>query len=255
MKARPAEVVMIEPHARGAQEPACLVVLYPDRRVKPRICDRTGTERAVCWCSPCRTLRRRKHRARCTCWYCLCDRMGQMMDKMGTRTFAGRWLWFITMTFRTADHRWQRGFPMLEFRPDQAFVSHFFERAMQRIENQVGGPVEYFLAHQFGSQNGRLHLHCGVSWPDTLFEWRWKSFQEWAWENAGFIRILPWQQPAAFYLSRYIGRATSDCHWDFRVGPEPALRPMPVGRQVVAISPDVDGSSACYRQTLARRHR
>jgi hypothetical protein len=179
--------------------------------------------------------------------------MGQMIDKFGGRTFAGRWLWFITMTFRTADHRWQRGFPILQFRPDESFVNHFFDRAIRRLERETEGPVEHFVAHQFGSLNGRLHLHCGVSWPDTLFQWRWKDFQKWAWKEAGFIRILPWEKSAAFYLSRYIGRDIHESHWDFRVGPEPARKVLPVGRQVIAFSADV--SMISYRQTLKRWHR
>lgn len=246
---------MLGPHARGSRELPVLAVHYLDRRIKPRICEGTGCVRASCWCTRCQALRRRKHLAGCACWYCLCDRMGQLVDKMGNRTVAGRWLWFITMTFRTADHRWQRGFPMLEFRPNETFVNHFFDSAMRRIERDIGGPVEYFLAHQFGSQNGRIHLHCGVAWPNTLFEWRWRGFQEWVWEKAGYIRLLPWQKAAAFYLSRYIGRAVGECHWDFRVGREPVREVVPVGRQIVAISPNVNDSSAEYHRTLKAWHR
>lgn len=252
-RAKAPEIHVNVPHAVGASEPTSMSVIYPDRRIKPRICEQTGEVRARCWCAPCRALRRRKHRAACKCWFCVCDRMGEVVDKLGGRTFAGRWLWFITMTFKTADHRWQRGFPMLDFRPDETFVNHFFERAVRRLERETGGPVEYFVAHQFGSQNGRLHLHCGVSWPDTLFEWRWKDFQKWLVNKAGYNRILPWEKPAGYYISRYIGRDIRECHWDFRVGSEPARRVMPIGRQVVAVSADV--SSANYRQTLKRRHR
>jgi hypothetical protein len=252
-KARPPVVKIVTPSVIGSAQNTQMAVSYPDQRIKPRICERTGTVRARCWCEPCRKLRRRKHRAHCSCSLCLCDRMGQMVDRLGGRTFAGRWLWFITMTFRTADHRWQHGFPMLQFRPDEDFVNHFFERAITRIEHEAGGPAEYFLAHQFGSQNGRLHLHFGVSWPDTLFEWKWKAFQEWVWRKAGFIRILPWQQAAAFYLSRYIGRSIGDCHWDFRVGLERVPKPVSVGRQVVAVSANV--SSANYHRVLNRWHR
>lgn len=252
-KASQSVVEVVPPPAIGSSKSAKMVVNYPDRRVKPRDCERTRVRRDRCWCSSCRALRRRKHKAYCACSMCLCDRMGQMVDKLGGRTFAGRWLWFITMTFKTPDHRWQRGFPLLQFRPDETFVNHFFERTVHRLERETGGPVEYFLAHQFGSQNGRLHLHCGVSWPNTLFEWRWKEFQKWAWEKAGFIRILPWEKEAAFYLSRYIGRSVGDCHWDFRVGSEKPSVTVPVGRRVVAVSAEVPRAN--YRRVLNRWHR
>lgn len=252
-KARPPVVEVLPPPVIGSSKNTQMAVTYPDRRIKPRTCERTGKARATCSCASCRKLRRRKHRAHCACLLCLCDRMGQMVDKLGRRTFAGRWLWFITVTFRTADHRWQRGYPLLQFRPDEVFVNHFFDRAIAHLERETHGPIEYFLAHQFGSQNGRLHLHCGVSWPDTLFEWQWKDFQAWVWEKAGFVRILPWRQDAAFYLSRYIGRSVGDCHWDFRVGPDRLPNPVSVGRRVTA--PSADMPSANYRQVLNKWHR
>jgi hypothetical protein len=232
-----------------------LLPVYPDRRVLPRVCARTGMRRTFCCCVPCRKLRRRKHCAACSCWLCLADRMGAQIDELGGRTMAGRWLWFTTLTFRTPHFPWARGFPIEQPEPCPDFVHHFFNRKMiPWIEGQVHARVEWFVADQFGEVGGRLHLHCGLSWPG-LFEYRWKDLQAMLWEQAGFNRILPWQMDAGYYIGRYIGRDARRCHWSFRIGPESVRHAVPVGRQVVAHSPTPDDSSNAYRQGLGRWHR
>jgi hypothetical protein len=231
-----------------------LVPYYSDQRIKPRRCSRTGMIRDFCCCAPCRARRRRKHRAACACWLCYADRMGQFVDDLGRHTAAGRWLWFLTLTFRTPRFPWARGFPMEQPQPCPDFVRHYFDRMISWIEREVHSPVQYFVVHQFGEIGGRLHLHCGLSWPG-LFEYRWKDLQNMLWEEAGFNRILPWERDAGFYIGRYIGRDAGRCHWDFRVGPEPVSHPVSVGRVVVAESPTPDDSSRAYRQTLGQWHR
>jgi hypothetical protein len=114
--------------------------------------------------------------------------------------------------------------------------------------------VEYFVADQFGETGGRLHLHCGLSWPG-MFEYRWKDLQEMLWKGAGFNRILPWEMDAGYYLGRYIGRDAERCQWDFRVGLESMRAPVSVGRRVVAESAAPDDSSRAYRQALGKWHR
>ena len=211
--------------------------------------------RAFCPCFPCRKLRRRKHRAPCSCRLCFSDRIGEFIDDLGRRTLARRWLWFLTLTFRTQDFPWARGFPMEQAQPFPDFVQHFFERMISWIEREVHGRVEFFVVHQFGESGGRLHLHCGLSWSG-LFEYRWKDLQEMLWTGAGFNRILPWEKDAGFYIGRYIGRDAWRCHWDFRVGPD-CVRPGPalVGRRVLVESPTPGNSSSAYRQTFGRWHR
>lgn len=231
-----------------------MTVFYPDRRIMPRMCERTKLRRAECWCAPCRKLRQRKHRARCSCWLCLADQMGTTIDRLGSRSQAGRWLWFVTISFRTAHYPWARGFPIEEPKPSEDFANHFFAQMLRWIGREVHARVEYFFAHQFGSLNGRLHLHAGLSWPG-LFEYRWKPLQEFIWRNAGFCRILPWEQAAGFYLSRYIGRAIPDCHWDFSLPLSIRLRSVPavVGGHDVAVSPPLP--SVEYRRTFHGRRK
>ncbi len=234
---------------------AGLNVLYPDRRIMPRICERTRMRRDYCCCSPCRTRRRRNHRASCSCWLCFSDRVGKYVDDLGGRTAAGAWKWFVTLTFRTKDFPWARGFPIEQPQPHPDFVHHFFDRKMiPWIGRQVHGPVEYFVADQFGEIGRRLHLHCGLSWPG-LFEYRWKDLQDMLWKGAGFNRILPWGLDAGYYIGRYIGRDAARCEWNFRVGSERAANLVPTGKHVVAVSPAVDHSSIEYKRTLARWHR
>ena len=230
-------------------------VIYPDGRLEPRVCARTGMRREFCHCGPCRALRRRKHRAACGCWLCYADRMGELVDGLGQRTRARRWLWFLTLTFRTLHFPWARGFPVEQPQPCPDFVNHSFERMLCWIEAEVHGPVEFFVVHQFGKSGGRLHLHCGLSWPG-LFEYRWKDLQEMLWKDAGFNRILPWEKEASFYIGRYIGRDAGRCHWDFHVGSEPASPPVQeVGRRVLVVSDVPEDSSRAYRQTFCRWHR
>jgi hypothetical protein len=244
-KAKPAVVKRVGTELR---------VIYPDARIEPRKCASTGMRRQYCCCVVCRALRRRKHRATCYCWLCYSDRMGEFIDDLGRRTVAGRWLWFLTLTFRTPHFPWVRGFPMEQPQPCPDFVRHFFARMVSWIERQVHCRVDFFVVHQFGESGGRLHLHCGLSWPG-LFEYRWKDLQDMLWKQAGFNRILPWQRNAGFYIGRYIGRDAWRSDWDFRMGTESAPREVSVGRVIVVESRTPDDSSSAYRQIFRRRHR
>lgn len=217
-------------------------VIYPDARVEPRVCVRTNMRRNFCPCAPCRALRRKKHGASCRCWLCYSDRMGGFIDKLGRGTLAGRWLWFVTLTYRTNHFPWAKGFPIEQPQPSPDFVHHFFSREsdarpgmIQWIEREVHARVEYFTVDQFGEVGGRLHQHCGLSWPG-LFEYRWKDLQEKLWKEAGFNRILPWKEDAGYYIGRYIGRDAEESQWEFRVGYEPVRPRAEVGRRIVARS-------------------
>jgi len=178
--------------------------------------------------------------------------MGAFIDQLGGRTAAGRWKWFLTLTYRTRDFPWSKGFPIEQPQPSSEFVHHFFERMICWIEHQVHCRVEFFTVDQFGEKGGRLHQHCGLSWPG-LFEYRWRDLQEKLWKEAGFNRILPWRMDAGYYIGRYIGRDAGRCHWDFSVGSEPARSRVAVGRQVVAVSDELPKSA--YRNILAGWHR
>jgi hypothetical protein len=231
---------------------AGLNILYPDKRLLPRLCERTGMRRTFCCCQPCRALRRRKHHAPCTCWRCYADRMGGFIDQLGGRTAAGVWKWFVTLTYRTPDFPWVDRFPIEQPQPSSEFVHHFVARMIRWIEREVHCRVEFFCADQFGETGGRLHQHCGLSWPG-LFEYRWKDLQAMLWKEAGLNRILPWKLDAGYYIGRYIGRDADRCHWDFRVGLEPRRPPLAVGRQVIAASDDLP--SRAFRNVLGSWHR
>jgi hypothetical protein len=236
----------------GSAPRAGLNVLYPDKRLLPRICERTRMRRAFCCCHPCRDLRRRKHHAPCRCWLCHADRMGGFIDELGGRTAAGSWNWFVTVTYRTPTFPWANGFPIGQAQPSFDFVCHFFARMIRWIEQEVHARVEFFSVHQFGETGGRLHQHCGLSWPG-LFEYRWRDLQEMLWKNAGWNRILPWEQDAGYYIGRYIGRDAERSHWDFSVGHEPVRARVAVGRQVIAASSNLPSSA--FRNVLGRWHR
>lgn len=238
----------------GSEPKPGLVTVYPDRRILPQVCQRTGIRREFCCCAPCRGLRRRKHGASCRCWLCYSDRMGGFIDRLGRRTAAGRWLWFLTLTYRTQHFPWAKGFPIEQPGPCADFAHHFFARMILWIERQVHSRVEYFVADQFGETGRRLHSHCGLSWPG-LFEYRWKDLQEMLWQEAGFNRILPWEMDAGYYIGRYIGRDAERCHWDFSVGYETVPLPVQIGRRIVVESLAPDDSTREFRKTCRRRHR
>ncbi len=201
---------------------------------------------------PSRRTRQRAHGDSCQCWRCLSKRMGAYIDDLGKHTATGRWLWFVTLTYRTPLHPWGRGFPRPHPGPSPEFVHHFFTYMISWIERQVHCPVEYFVADQYGEEGQRLHQHCALSWP-ALFEYRWKYLQRMLWKSAGFCMILPWRRDAGYYIGRFIGRDAERCQWDFRVGPEPARSPVQVGRVVVAPSAPLPSSE--FRKVLRRRHR
>ena len=180
--------------------------------------------------------------------------MGGFVDNLERRTASGLWLLFLTLTFRTPAYPWGRGFPMEQPKPSPDFVNHFFERMIRWIEAQVRARVEYFVAHQFGEVGGRLHLHCGLSWPGTP-DYQWKGLQQMLWKDAGFNRILPWEKDAGFYIGRYIGRDAERADWNFRVGSEPIRQPTNVGRRVIAVSACPDNSSREFRNNMRGWHR
>lgn len=250
------------------------VPIYPDKRLMPRECSRTGMLRRSCCCAPCRRLRRRKHSASCRCWLCYSDRMGAFVDSLGSRTAAGRWAIFLTQTYRTKPMVKRLNAPMEKPEPSLDFVRHFLRRMIRWLEDELRERVEFFIVDQYGERGGRLHQHGGLTSPalltaaEELSAMRYadpkttrlpvalKPFAAMLVEQAGGNRILPWEQDAGYYIGRYIGRDVARCQWDFRVGSQPVRQIPPVGRQVVAVSPVPDETSSdAYRQALGKWHR
>jgi hypothetical protein len=214
----------------------------------------------------------REHTAFCSCWRCFSKTMGGFIDELGGRTIARGWSLFLTQTYRTPDHPWIKRFPRRS-EPHPDFVHHFSEYMISWLEREFDSPVEFFSADQFGESSGRLHQHLGISSPSLIqpsaelarlqragkkgLPDKLKPFQRMLWDRAGFNRILPWLHPASHYIGRYIGRDASRCHWDWRVaaeGPPIASDKSPVGRVVVAPSPDLP-SEKYHAQILRRWHR
>jgi hypothetical protein len=63
---------------------------------------------------------------------------------------------------------------------------------------------------------GRLRQHAILA-AQGLAEYPRTKIWEWLEERAGWNRILPFEQGAAFYLSRYIGRDFSRCECDLGI--------------------------------------
>jgi len=158
------------------------------------------------------------HKEGCGCWRCLSGHMGRYIDSLGSQTGPGEWQVFATITFRTSTYPWQRGFPTGGTgRPKADFAHHLFDRLVAHLEDEVGSRVDFVVADQLGDREGRLHQHAILAAPG-LAEYSRTSIWEWLKEKAGWSRVLPFEQGAAFYISRYIGRDMNRCEWNLRIG-------------------------------------
>jgi hypothetical protein len=94
-----------------------------------------------------------------------------------------------------------------------------FDRLVSHLESQLLSRVDYVVADQLGSINGRFHQHAILA---ALHLETYPRTRIWAWlrERAGWSRILPFEQGAAFYISRYIGRDANRCDWDLHIANE-----------------------------------
>jgi hypothetical protein len=178
------------------------------------------------------------HEDGCGCWRCLSNHMGCYVDSIGSQTGPGEWQVFATITFRTPTYPWQRGFPTGgSGRPKAEFAHHLFDRLIVHLEAEVGSRVDYVVADQLGDRFGRLHQHAILAAQD-LEKYPRTEIWEWLKERAGWSRVLPFEQGAAFYISRYIGRDFSRCDWNLRIGDRQLcdLDPSAIGGVVVAQS-------------------
>ena len=179
------------------------------------------------------------HPEGCQCWKCYADQMGRWIDGLGEKTVPARWQVFATITYSTKSYPWCRGFPILAGRPKADFAHHLFDRLVALLESELHSRVDYVVADQLGAINGRFHQHAILAalgldkYPRTRI-WQWLK------DRAGWSRILPFEQGAAFYISRYIARDAHRCEWFPRVGEEqPATQGPEVGRVTVVRSAEV----------------
>jgi hypothetical protein len=193
------------------------------------------------------------HVGGCRCWKCYADLMGRWIDTLGAKTGPGRWQIFSTITYATREYPWCRGFPILAGRPKADFAHHLFDRLVVHLESEIGSHLDYVVADQLGSINGRFHQHAILgavgldTYPRTEI-WKWLK------ERAGWSRILPFEQGAAYYISRYIGRDANRCEWFPRIGEEqPATRSTEIGRVNVVRSAEVP--RVYFKQSYRERKR
>lgn len=194
------------------------------------------------------------HAEGCRCWKCYADQLGRWIDELGSETAPGRWQVFATITYSTKSYPWCRGFPVLPGRPKADFAHHLIDRFVLHLESELRSRVDYVVADQLGSINGRFHQHAILAalgldtYPRTEI-WKWLKAQ------AGWSRILPFEQGAAYYISRYIGRDANRCDWYPRVGEEPLAAPGSalIGR--VTVVPSADLPKIYFKQSCKERKR
>src|SRR3989442_8790578 len=100
------------------------------------------------------------HPEACSCWRCHADCLGRWIDALGSKTSAGKWQVFGTITYSTKSYPWCRGFPVMAGRPKADFAHHLFDRFISHLESELLSPVDYVVADQLGSINGRFHQHA-----------------------------------------------------------------------------------------------
>lgn len=189
------------------------------------------------------------------CWRCLSNHMGRYVDSLGAQTDPGGWQVFATITYRTQTYPWQQGFPAGGAgRPKADFAHHLFDRLIMHLETELGSRVDYVVADQLGDKGGRLHQHAILA-GQGLADYPRASIWEWLKEKAGWNRVLPFEQGAAYYISRYISRDINRCEWNLRVGDRHLceIDPAAVGRVVVVQSSDAP--KAFFHNSFSARKR
>lgn len=113
------------------------------------------------------------HADGCRCWKCYADQMGRWIDALGADAASGRWQVFATITYATKEFPWCRGFPLMAGRPKADFAHHLFDRFVAHLESELQSRVDYIVADQLGSINGRFHQHAILAGLglDKLLDW------------------------------------------------------------------------------------
>jgi hypothetical protein len=106
------------------------------------------------------------HGELCRCNRCLATFMGRWIDGLAKQTSSGRWQLFGTVTFRTPNYPWQKGFPVGgSYKPSPNFVHRTYDQLIRYLEGRIHSPVDYVVADQLGAVNGRLHRHFILAAP------------------------------------------------------------------------------------------
>ncbi len=197
----------------------------------------------------------RNHALGCGCWRCRTQALGDWLDKLGGQTDPGKWQNFATITYATHSYPWARGFPNSgSGRPSSDFAGHFFAFFVSHLEAQLGSRLDYVVADQFGTLNGRFHQHALLAAKGMEHQPR-REIEEWLRNHAGYARLLPFEHGAAHYLVRFLGRDIEGAEWDLRVGNRESgwSEQSKTGQRLVATSAELPRSF--FHQTMPRRHR
>ncbi len=196
----------------------------------------------------------RVHTEGCPCWRCYANSVGSWLDFLCSQMISGKADIFLTLTARTPNYPWRRGFPIAPTQPSQQFIHRIFDRLILRLTRKLHSRIDFIRADQLGTLNGRLHLHAILS-GDGLAEYPRTEIWQWLYDRSGFNRVLPFERGAAYYISRYIGRDVCRCDWQMNIGNRPYIRRRRVGGggQDVALSPAL--SKNYFRLSLRRWHR
>jgi len=122
------------------------------------------------------------------------------------------------------------------------------------LEGEIGSRVDYVVADQLGDQFGRLHQHALLA-GQGLAEYPRTQIWSWLQERAGWSRVLPFQQGAAYYISRYIGRDINRCEWNLRIGESRLLDLDPFAVGGIDIAQSVCMPKAFFHNSYSRRKR
>jgi hypothetical protein len=196
-----------------------------------------------------------QHEGGCRCWRCLSYQMGRYVDSLGSQTASGEWNVFATITYRTPNYPWHRGFPTVgSGRPKADFAHHLFDRLTAHLEAEVGSRVDYVVADQLGDRFGRLHQHAILA-AQGLADYPRGDIWGWLKERAGWSRVLPVEQGAAFYISRYIGRDVNRCEWNLSVGDRQLCHPDPSAFGGVVVAQSADMPKVFFHNSYSARKR
>jgi hypothetical protein len=79
--------------------------------------------------------------------------------------------------------------------------------------------------------------------------------EAWLTTHAGYSRVLPFEKGAAFYISRFMGRGSSQCEWDVSVGEQKLaqVREPEIWGNVVVASAELP--KGAFHQGLPERRR
>jgi len=180
--------------------------------------------------------------------------LGDWLDQLGRTTEIGKWQVFGTITFATPEHPWRRGFPVTSYRPHPDFAHRLFNKFITHLEGRIHQRVDYVVADQLGSKNGRFHQHYLLS-AKNLCRYPRKAIWQWFYSRAGFNRVLPFKNGASQYIARFVGDGVGDCEWNVSVGPKNThtTTSTEVGRVVVVESADMP--SGHFRRSPQQRER